>query len=152
MANTFAGDSLKSDKYVIGPRYCVEIDGLIEATFSECSGLSATLRTDKWEEGGANETTLKFPGRTDFGNIVLKRGVTSSAELFRWFTDQLMGVKNRKTVTIKLVNHDLEVLESWEFKDAFPVKWTGPTLQATSNAIAIESFEIAHDGFLKLPP
>jgi hypothetical protein len=31
-----------------------------------------------------------------------------------------------------------------------PKKWTGPTLQTTSNAVAIEAIEFAHDGFIKV--
>jgi len=34
----------------------------------------------------------------------------------------------------------------WDFADAFPVKWTGPMLNASSSAVAVESFELRHRG------
>ncbi|HWO73482.1 MAG TPA: phage tail protein [Dehalococcoidia bacterium] len=133
------------------PRFTVEVDGTIIASFSECSGLSATIATEKWEEGGSNHTTFKFPGRADYGNITLKHGVTHSTELYDWFLKVLRREPRvRKPVTIKLVDSQLNEIQSWHFIDAFPVKWSGPTLQAESNDIAIESFELAHNGFLRI--
>jgi phage tail-like protein len=148
--NTFAGDTLKSDKLGLAPRFAVELDNSIIATFSECSGLSATMRTDKWEEGGANYTTLKFPGRVDFSNLTLKHGETDSFDLFNWFLLVLGGKPARKEMTVKLMTYNLEMLREWHFVGVFPVKWTGPTLQTTSNTIAIEAIEFAHDGFINL--
>ncbi len=34
----------------------------------------------------------------------------------------------------------------WDFKEAFPVKWTGPDLRAVSTEVAFESIELAHRG------
>jgi hypothetical protein len=34
----------------------------------------------------------------------------------------------------------------WDFKKAFPVKWTGPELRAASGEVAFESIELAHRG------
>jgi phage tail-like protein len=150
MATTFPGNAMTSDKIGVAPRFCIEANKELLATFSECSGLSATVRSDKWEEGGANYTTLKFPGRTDFGNLTLKHGVSLSTELFDWFMDVLRGKNSRRDIAILLRTQDLDPLQSWHFSRAFPVKWTGPTLQATSNTVAIESIEFAHDGFVEV--
>ena len=150
MATTLAGDAMTSDKLALSPRFAVEVDGTIIATFSECSGLTATMRNDKWEEGGANHTTLKFPGRTDFGNITLKHGISYSSDLFDRVLKVLRSEDARKQITVKLVTQDLQEMRSWHFLRAFPVKWTGPTLQTTSNTIAVEAIEFAHDGFVKV--
>ena len=34
----------------------------------------------------------------------------------------------------------------WTFWGAYPIKWTGPELKASSNAIAFESIEMVHQG------
>ena len=34
----------------------------------------------------------------------------------------------------------------WDFKEAFPYKWTGPDLRASSSDVAFESVELAHRG------
>jgi phage tail-like protein len=147
--NTLTGDALPSREFGTSPRFAVEVDGTIVASFSECSGLSATVRADKWEEGGVNYTTYKFPGRTEFDNLTLKHGVTDSLDLYTWFLQTVQGLRCRKTITIKLVPQDLEgEIRSWHLANAFPTKWTGPSLQVGSNAVAIESLEFAHDGLI----
>ncbi|MBV8935209.1 MAG: phage tail protein, partial [Alphaproteobacteria bacterium] len=37
-------------------------------------------------------------------------------------------------------------LARWNFINAWPAKWTGPTFNAESNDIAIETLELAHEG------
>ncbi len=158
MPTTFPWDGTHAPNgYKIGssPRFSVEINRIEVATFSECSGLTATMRSNKWEEGGRNHTTLKFPGRTDYGNLTLKHGLSYSTELYDWFLQVLRGEKDiRQDISILLYDHYMSPLESksgqvaWHFSRAFPVKWTGPTLQATSNTMAIESIEFAHEGFV----
>ena len=34
----------------------------------------------------------------------------------------------------------------WNLINCWPVKWTGPSLDATSNELAIETLEIVHEG------
>jgi phage tail-like protein len=144
---TFVGDDVTSKTATAG-RFAVEIDGSIVATFSECSGLAVTIAVQKYEEGGDNGVTLKFPGRADYSNIVLKHGITESTDLFDWIMQIINGENARKNVSIRVVNQDLSDIRVWHFTGAFPVKWTGPTMQTTSNSIAIETFELAHEGFV----
>lgn len=151
---TFMGDALRSDTIGTTPCFAVEIGGMEVATFSECSGLSATVETGKWQEGGLNHTTYKFPGRADYGNLTLKHGMTDSPELYDWFLSVVQGGRKcRKNITVKLVvpNNETsqqEPLRVWQLLSAFPVKWSAPSLQAGSNGIAIESLEIAHNGLV----
>jgi len=34
----------------------------------------------------------------------------------------------------------------WNVKNAWPSKWTGPSFDATSDALAIETLELTHEG------
>ena len=36
---------------------------------------------------------------------------------------------------------------SWELTGVLPVRWTGPSLNADSSKVAIETLELAHHGF-----
>ncbi|HWC28776.1 MAG TPA: phage tail protein [Dehalococcoidia bacterium] len=153
MSTSYTSDGRPdSDKIALAPRFDLEITGIVVATFAECSGLGLTIATDKIEEGGVNYTTRKVPGRADFTNLVLKRGVTESTDLFDWVMETLNGRCKRKTVTLHVLapgNRPSEIT-FYEFIRAFPVKWTGPTFQVSSNAAAIETLELAHDGFEKV--
>lgn len=34
----------------------------------------------------------------------------------------------------------------WNFVNAWPMKWTGPSFNAKNNDVAIETLELAHEG------
>ena len=34
----------------------------------------------------------------------------------------------------------------WNFVNAWPVKWTGPSFNAKNNDVSIETLELAHEG------
>jgi phage tail-like protein len=93
------------------------------------------------------------PGRSDFTNIVLKHGVTESTDLYDWLVKVINGEKVRQHISIRVFSWQpsggsLTEMVTWQFANAFPVKWTGPTLQTTSNTVAVETLELAHDGFV----
>ncbi len=117
--------------------------------FSECSGLETTLEVEEYQEGGRNETVLKFPTRVNWTNLRLRRGVTLSDDLWNWYYSFVEGDGKRRDGVIVLQN-DLHVpVKTWHFIRGLPVKWVGPTLDAAQSQIAIEELEIAHEG-LKL--
>ena len=39
----------------------------------------------------------------------------------------------------------------WYFRRGLPYKYSGPAMNATQNAVAVESIEIAHEGIFQLP-
>lgn len=54
-------------------QYKLELGMVFVAGFSECTGLQMETKVETYQEGGRNETELKFPTTTSYGNIVLKR-------------------------------------------------------------------------------
>jgi phage tail-like protein len=48
-------------------------------------------------------------------------------------------------------DHEGEPTWGWTLSDAYPVRWTGPELQADGNTVAMESLELAHEGLVKIP-
>jgi phage tail-like protein len=130
-------------------RFLVEIQGLIVGGFSEVSGLQAETDVETIEEGGVNDYVHKFPKKTKYPNIVLKKGITDSDALWNWHQDVVNGKKSRKSGFIILLDTEGNEKWRWHFVDAYPVKWSGPDLKADSNTIAVESLELAHNGIKK---
>ena len=118
------------------------------AGFSECSGLDATMQVEEYREGGRNTGVLKFPGRVSHANIRLKRGVTSSTELWDWHDGFLRGRGKRRDGIIELLDESGEMVRSWRFQRGLPTKWVGPVLVANQAAVAIEELEISHEGLI----
>jgi phage tail-like protein len=124
----------------------------LQIGFSEVSGLGATLEAHPYREGGRNDTTLKLPTRTDFGNITLRRGVVLDASPFRWFDKVRSGSFGaRRSVLIAHLDDRGEAALAWYVHRAFPVAYTGPAWSAGQSAVAIESLELAHEGLTLVP-
>jgi phage tail-like protein len=134
-------------------RFFVDIDGIEEGVFTDCSGLGAEVEVKTYEEGGLNEYVHKLPGRVKYTNITLKRGMAYSAQAWGQWRKWCQGIfkaetpLQRKSLTIRLCDPEGKTVGSWQVEGAFPVKWTGPNFAADSAQIAIESLEIAHNGF-----
>lgn len=119
--------------------------------FSECTGIEMSMQPEDFREGGKNDAVLKFPTRVTWGNLTLRRGVGAGSALWDWHYGFVTGKGKRRDGTIILLN-DLHVPTSiWYFRRGLPVKYTGPSLNATQSAVAIEALEIAHEGLWQVP-
>ena len=113
--------------------------------YTEVSGLTAEIEVMSYNEGGRNDSVHKLPTRMKHPNLVLKRGVTTVKDLQAWMEDSFMG-PTRKEITLTMYNQRLEKVRTWSFKNAYPVKWTGPNFNSAQNTLATEALEIVHDG------
>jgi phage tail-like protein len=113
--------------------------------YTEVSGLTAEIEVMTYNEGGRNDSVHKLPTRMKHPNLVLKRGVTTVKDLEAWLEDSFMG-PTRKEITLTMYNQQLNKIRTWSFKNAYPVKWTGPSFNSGQNAVATEAIEIVHDG------
>jgi phage tail-like protein len=130
-------------------RYLVEVGNEVVANFQDCSGLTVEFEVQEVIEGGNNEFILKIPGRRKFSNITLKRGVTSNAQFMNW-RPKVEGGKitvEKKNLSIVLFDHMGVPVKRWDVVQAYPTKWTGPDLKASSMEIAIETLDLAHEGW-----
>jgi phage tail-like protein len=123
----------------------VEIEG-ITAAFSEVSGLESEVEVIDYREGGEPTHVRKLPGLRKYGNIVLKRGLTQDAQLWNWHKQVLDGNVQRRNGSVILLDDQGNERIRWHFHDSWPCKYVGPTLNAKSNDVAIETLELAHEG------
>jgi phage tail-like protein len=123
----------------------VEIDGITQAHFRECTGLGSSIEVIENPEGGKGHVS-KQPGRVKFPNIVLKWGLTDSTELYEWHRLALNGTIQRKNGSIVQNDSRGGELARWNFTDAWPAKWDGPGFNAGGNDLSVETLEIAHEG------
>lgn len=120
------------------------------ARFQEVSGIDATYDVIEYREGASNVyTPRKFPGLVKYGNITLKRGIAANDGTFvEWLNKNSSGeMQKLAELTISVTdpaNSNNQI--SWTFSNVWPVKYTGPDLNATSSDIAMETIELAHEG------
>lgn len=128
-----------------GFNFLVEIDGINQAGFSEVSGVDASTDPVEYREGADPPHARKLTGLNKYSPITLKRGITDSDELWKWRQTVIDGKTERKNGSIVLRNESGEEKIRWNFSNGFPTKWTGPSFNATSTAVAIETLEITHE-------
>ena len=131
-------------------RFAVEIEGLLVATFRECSGLSGEVEVETFQEGGLNNYEHKLPGRAKFGNLTLGSGMVNGAKLWDWFYDVTMGKVERKNISVMMYASTGEEKKRWNLSAAFPVSWQGPSFTAGDANIAVHSLELAHHGITSM--
>ncbi len=127
--------------------FLVEIDGISIAAFRECSGLTSEMTIVEYRNGSEPNSVRKLPGLRKYTNITLKRGITKDRQLWDWHKAALDGNVQRKNGSIVLLDDSGQEVLRWNFRAGWPSKYEAPALNATSNEVAIETLEIAHEGF-----
>jgi len=143
-------------------RFELELGHVTVGGFAECGGLELETKVFEYREGGRNAHALKFPEASEVKNITLKRGITTSYDLFDWYLDVARGSfehENQRPsspeedierkISIILKDHTGQPARRWNLHRAFPVKWVGPEFKATDSAVAFETLELAHEGIEK---
>ena len=120
-------------------RFLVEIEGVVQAGFSDCTGFGSHVESVEYREGGEPNAVRKLPGKVTYPDITLKWGVTDSRELYDWHLAALNGQVQRKHGSIILQDDAGQEKVRWNFFNAWPTKWEGPTLNAKGNDVAIDS-------------
>lgn len=129
----------------------ITIDGskVEVAHFMECSGLKSSAEVFEIEEGGLNGRSHKRPGRSTWENIVLRYGTSASTSLLEWrdkYLQDEFGSRTKTSGSIKLCDNSGTVVRQYQFVNAWPVSWEGPSFNAGASELAVESLEIAHEG------
>jgi len=122
----------------------------VVASFTTCTGLQINTEIFEYQEGGQNSYMHKFVTKTSHSNIVLKRGITFSSDLWEWYLEVTKGKIVRKNGAI-IVQDDLGVQTAvWSFRNALPLRLSGPELDAMQSKAAIETLELSHEGLERM--
>lgn len=116
-------------------------------SFSECSGLEATMEPKVIKAGGANYGPTQRAGQVSFATVVLKRGMTRTRDLFRWF--QMVGggaYAYRLAAEIAVQDGQGRTVLTWGLARCLPVKFKAADLDAKSSEVGVEELHLAHEG------
>lgn len=116
------------------------------AGFQEVSGLESSVDVIEYRNGNARENApIKLTGLNRVADVVLRRGVTGSLNLYQWFNDIRNGNPGAlRTVTIQLQNEDHTAnVMTWKLLRARIVKHTSGPLNARGTDVALEELVLA---------
>ncbi len=129
-------------------RFLVEIDGIVQAGFSEATVPDSNNDVVDYREGNEAPHLRRLPGLNKFGNITLKWGTTDSLELYNWrkLVEQGKMKDARRNIAVIVQDEEGNPAARWEFDAAWPSKYDPSDLTAKGNDVAIEMLEIVHEG------
>lgn len=133
------------------PRFQYQVDwGGVKLSFTEVTGMDQQVEVIEYRHSDSKDfSKIKMPGMRKFSNITLKRGkFIGDFDLNDWM-DAISNerVEGRRDVVIRLLDEKHEPVAVWKAVRCFPTKITAPDLKSDANEVAIESIEIAHEGF-----
>ena len=119
---------------------------LCNAAFAECDGLEMTMDVKTIREGGNNGRQIRLTGPLTFGQVTMKRGMTSNLELWDWFNLMLTDQSLRADAEVVIFASDGETERArFQLSRCVPVKLKSPPLNAKDGAVAIEELQIAYE-------
>lgn len=139
-------------------KFRVKWDGRYVAGVSKVGALKRTTETVEHREGGDPSSTRKSPGQTKYEPISLERGVTHDTEFEKWankvwnFGSGLgseVSLKDfRKDIIIDLYNESGQLAISYKVFRCWVSEFTAmPELDASANAVAIQSLTLQNEGW-----
>lgn len=128
---------------LLANRFTVEIDGIVQTTFREVSGLSCTTDVVEYRDGNDPTIIHLLPGSSRCGPVVLKGGLTENTELWNWYQATLNGNVQRKNAAVIVLTPAGVEKARYLLSNAWPMKYTVGPFDATTSSVAIEELDLA---------
>ena len=154
---TFSVNTHRFDPYK-NFKFRIKWDGQYVAAVSKCSGLKRMTEVVEWREGGDPNSVRTSPGQTKHEPITIERGLTHDNAFLQWankvwnygsgFGAESSLKDYRKDITIEVYNEAGQLVLAWNVYRCWVSEFVAvPELDASANAVAIESIVIQHEGF-----
>ena len=155
MPTGFVKNARRRDPYKTY-KFRVVWDGRPVLGVQKVSALKRTTNVVSHPSGGDNSTDTKSPGRTTYDGVTLERGITHDLEFEKWANKvhpyagdvamDLVGYK--KELTLEVMNEKGHVALRYFLHNCWVSDFTAvPALDASANAVAIESMKIELEGW-----
>lgn len=124
----------------------LEVQGVTQGHFTDCSGLGIKIQPIKYREGGEHQVVHVIPGLVEYADVTLRYGLTSSPDLWEWLASTLGGAVDRREVSIILLDNEgtTEAMR-WNLGNAWISEWHGAMLNALSREVAIELMTLVYE-------
>jgi phage tail-like protein len=119
---------------------------LCEAAFAECDGLELSFEVKTIREGGNNGVQRRLTGPATYGNVTLKRGMTTGFDLWNWVQRVQREPGVRATAQITLFSPDRTRRAAiFTLERCLPAKFKAPPLNAKDGMVAVEELQLVYE-------
>lgn len=121
--------------------------------FQEVSGLSVDMEFEALNEGGENRFAHQLPTKTQYSDLVLKRGKFLGSGILHWAREAIEEFKFKPTnVMISLLNEQHIPLYNWYVIKAIPKQLAISGMNAMNSEIVVESLTLKYQYFKYYDP
>jgi len=145
--NDFEGGILMNNN-----RFRIEIDGIEQSSFFECTGLGSSIEVIPTGEG-TSPLVKNLPGKTTYSFVKLKwnlSAATNGFDLYTWHKEALEYNLRRKNVAIILISDTGDDYARWHLTNAWPCAYEGPALSALGTEPAFETLTLACESIRRI--
>ncbi|MEQ8958855.1 MAG: phage tail protein [Coleofasciculus sp. C2-GNP5-27] len=139
-------------------KFRVKWDGRYVAGISKVGALKRTTEVVEHRDGGDSSTVRRSPGQTKYDPIMLERGVTHDTEFEKWANKvwnygsglgtEVSLADFRKDIIIEMYNEAGQKVIAYKVYRCWVSEFTAiPELDASANAIAIQSIQLQNEGW-----
>jgi phage tail-like protein len=135
-------------------KFGLEISGKLTGFFTSVGGIGSESEVVEHKVVSEKGETIiqKLPGRLNWTEVTLKRGVTSNIDIWNWRKLVVDGKVADARTNCSIIAYDQTQKEiaRWNFENAWPSKVVGPELDSSSTNYMIEDVTIVHEGMVRV--
>lgn len=122
---------------------------LCNSEFTEVDGLEMTMEPKTIREGGNNSRQVHLVGPASYGNLTLKRGMTSNQDIWKWFQAVINNTRPGSFATGVILMKDAAKNPTvrFELSECLPIRLKAPAMNAKDGILAIEELQITYGSF-----
>ncbi len=119
--------------------FSLKIPNTSEAFFRSLAGLSSESEVVEYKSGSETDPVQKIPGRLKYGNITLKRGITTdtSMAISRKLVEDGQIQQARRNGSLILLDKSNTELARWSLINAWPSKLTIDLDEETGDPVEV---------------
>ncbi|WP_312078167.1 phage tail protein [Chryseobacterium sp.] len=125
----------------------------VDTKFQSVSGLKATMETESYTEGGQNRYRHSLPVRSEYQDLVLKRGLgTDLSGISMWCSQAIEDfVFSPANIVVSLLNENGNPVKAWYVSHAIPLSYEVGEFNAEESKIVIETMTLKYNFFKEIP-
>ena len=127
----------------IAHNFQVILGGDIIGDFYGVDGLGKSIGAMPYKELG-RLVPMQLIDHGSYSNVILKWGRMDRNLLWRWMQEVEFGGQFRKDLVIMQLTRSKFPTRTFVVAGAFPVRWSGGTMDSNSTTIAVEEIELAY--------
>jgi phage tail-like protein len=124
-----------------------------DVRFQEVSGLTVTMESEPFKEGGENRFVHQLPVRSSYNELILKRGKFMGSGILHWCKNAIENFEFKPTnIMISLLNDDHLPLYNWYVINAIPKRLEVSGFNAERSEVVIETMALHYQYFKYYDP